>query len=343
MSRIFPATRGGLSLGLGGAPLGNMYSAVSDDAAQSLLHTVYGDGCVTFDTAPHYGNGRSEQRFGAFLARVPRESVVLSTKVGRLLTPSASAPKDFGAYIDILPNLQHFDYSAAGVRRCVEDSLQRLGIRHIDVVYVHDCSVMTHGDNASAVLRQVLKEAIPTLHRMRGEGLVRHIGIAVSHWQTCVTVLRETDLDCLLLAGRYTLLDQSALPELLPLCEARGVRVALGGAFNSGILATGAADAVQPRRFNYEEASPELIARVAAIERVCERYGVPLRAAALQFPLAHPTIEIVLAGVKSPDHWADAMAKIQHPIPPEFWQALRRERLIAEAAPTPAVTMTSAQ
>ena len=299
MSRIFPATRDGLSLGLGGAPLGNMYSAISDDAAQTLLAMIHGDGCVTFDTAPHYGNGRSEQRFGALLARVPRESITLSTKVGRLLIPSPSAPKDYGAYVDVLPNMQHFDYSAAGVRRSIEDSLNRLGVQHIDVAYVHDCSVMTHGDRAAAVLQQVIHEAIPALHRLRSEGLVHRIGIAVSHWQTCVAVLREADLDCLLLAGRYTLLDQSALPELLPMCQAKGVKIALGGAFNSGILATGVSKASQPLRFNYEDAPPDLVARAAKIERVCEEHNVPLRAAALQFPLAHPAIEIVLAGVKS--------------------------------------------
>jgi D-threo-aldose 1-dehydrogenase len=335
MTWIFPATRSGLNLGLGGAPVGNMYSAISDDDALALLQAVHSDGCATFDTAPHYGNGRSEQRFGAFLAGVPRDSVVVSTKVGRLLTPDANAPRDFGAYVDVLPNVQHFDYSGPGVRRSIEDSLTRLGLACVDVAYVHDCSVMTHGDRAPAVLRQVIAEAIPELMRLRDEGLIRRVGVAVSHWQTCVAVLREADLDCLLLAGRYTLLDHTALPELLPLCASRGVRIALGGAFNSGILATGAARAPQPLRFNYEPAPAELVARVAAIETICERHSVPLRAAALQFPLAHPAIEMVLAGVKSIEHWQDAVAKMRYPIPHEFWLALRRERLIPEAAPTP--------
>jgi D-threo-aldose 1-dehydrogenase len=313
-----------------------MYSAITDDDAQTLLQTVYDDGCVTFDTAPHYGNGRSEQRFGTMLANVPCDSVVVSTKVGRLLTPDANAPKDFGAYVDVLPNVQHFDYSRAGVRRSIEDSLGRLGLRSIDVAYVHDCSEMTHGERAPAVLRQVIDETIPELKRLRGAGLIRGIGIAVSYWQTCVAVLREADLDCLLMAGRYTLLDQSALPRLLPLCEARGVRVAIGGAFNSGILATGVTNAAQPLRFNYAEAPPELVARAAAIERVCEDHDVPLRAAALQFPLAHPAVEIVLAGVRSPGHWNDAMTKMQHPIPGEFWETLRRKGLLPDSAPTPA-------
>ena len=155
-------------------------------------------------------------------------SVVVSTKVGRLLRPDANAPRDFGAYVDVLPNVQHFDYSGPGVRRSIEDSLTRLGLAYIDVAYVHDCSVMTHGERAPAVLRQVIAEAIPELERLRGEGLIRHIGVAVSHWQTCVAVLCEANLDCLLLAGRYTLLDHSALPELLPLCEARGVAYRAG-------------------------------------------------------------------------------------------------------------------
>ena len=194
MSRIFPATRSGLALGFGGAPIGNMYSPISDGAAQTLLEAIHADGCATFDTAPHYGNGRSEQRLGAFLAGIPRDSVVVSTKVGRLLRPDANAPRDFGAYVDVLPNVQYFDYSGPGVRRSIEDSLTRLGLTHIDIAYVHDCSVMTHGERAPSVLRQVIAEAIPELERLRGEGLIRHIGVAVSHWQTCVAVLREATL-----------------------------------------------------------------------------------------------------------------------------------------------------
>jgi D-threo-aldose 1-dehydrogenase len=335
MKRVFATTRDGLAVGLGGAPVGNMYSAISDEAAHEVLTAIAADGCVTFDTAPHYGHGRSEQRFGRMLAGLPRESVVVSTKVGRLLTPDANAPRDYLAYVDGLPFRQHFDYSVSGVRRSIEDSLGRIGLEHIDVAFVHDCSVMTHGERAPQVIRQVIAEAIPGLQQLRREGLVRHIGVAVSHWPTCVEILREAELDCLLLAGRYTLLDHGALPELLPLCEARGVRVAIGGPFNSGILATGVKPAAQPVRFNYEPADAELVARVAAIEQVCDRHSVPLRAAALQFPLAHPAIEVVLAGVKSTGHWQDAVTKMRHAIPQAFWQDLRREGLIPEAAPTP--------
>jgi D-threo-aldose 1-dehydrogenase len=323
-----------MRLGLGGAPLGNMYSAISDEEAQAVLETAFDDGCRAFDTAPHYGNGRSEARFAQFLSRVPREAVGVSTKVGRLLSPDAAAPRDFGAYVDVLPNRQQFDYSAPGVRRSLLDSLERLGLDYVDVAYVHDCSALTHGERAPGVLRQVIGEAIPELERMRREGLLRAVGVAVSDWRVCVDILRESRLDCLLLAGRYTLLDQSALAQLMPLCQARGVRVAIGGAFNSGILATGVKHAAQPLRFNYESAPPEWIARAAALEEVCERFGVPLRAAALQFPLAHPAVERVLAGVKTVAHWRDALAKLQHAIPDPFWDALRAARLIPETAPT---------
>lgn len=324
-----------MNLGLGGAPLGNMYSAISDAQAQEVLQAAFTDGCDTFDTAPHYGNGRSEQRFGTFLAGVPRESVTVSTKVGRLLVPDENAPRDFGAYVDVLPNVQHFDYSAAGMRRSIADSLQRLRVTRIDIAYVHDCSALTHGDRAPEVLRTVIDEALPELERMRREGLIRQIGVAVSDWRVCVDILNEADLDCLLLAGRYTLLDQSALPELLPLCQARGVRIALGGAFNSGILATGVKQARQPLRFNYEQASAEWVKRAAAIEGVCERFDTPLRAAALQFPLAHPAIELILAGVKTVAHWRDVVTNMLHPIPSTFWEAMRAARLIPEGAPTP--------
>lgn len=331
---IFAPTPSGVRLGLGGAPLGNMYSAVSDGEANAVLEAAFADGCRTFDTAPHYGQGRSEQRFGRFLHGAPREQCVVSSKVGRLLTPEEDAPRNFGAYVDVLPYTQHFDYSAAGVRKSIEDSFGRLGVARLDVCFIHDCSALTHGERSGAILRQVIEESIPALERMRREGLVRRIGVAVSDWRVCVDILREADLDCLLLAGRYTLLDQSAAAELMPLCAARGVRVAVGGPFNSGILATGV-KAGQPLRFNYGDAPAEWVTRAAAIETLCERFGVPLRAAALQFPLAHPAVEIVLVGVKTVAHWNDALAKMTYPIPPGFWDALRSEALISKAAPTP--------
>ena len=330
---IFPPTRHALRLGLGGAALGNLFSVVSDADAQALLAAALADGCRTFDTAPHYGQGRSEHRFGRALQGLPRDSFVLSTKVGRVLVPDASAPKEQHGYVDVLPFSQHWDYSAAGVRRSVEDSLQRLGLARLDVVYVHDCDRACHGENYPQVLAQVIGQALPELQRMKAEGLLRHVGLGVNDVQVCLDVLRQTDVDALMLAGRYSLLDQSSLPELLPLCTQRGVRLALGGVFNSGILATGTRGG--QALFNYAAAPPDWLARAARIEDICLAHDVPLRAAALQFPLAHPAVDVVMVGARHQREWQDAVSMVQQPIAPAFWQALRQAGLLPAEAPVP--------
>jgi D-threo-aldose 1-dehydrogenase len=322
-------------LALGGAPLGNLFAPVSDADARALVEAAWDGGCRSFDTAPHYGHGLSERRLGDALRGRPRSAFVLSTKVGRLLMADASVPREQFSYVGGLPFRQHWDYSAAGVRRSVEDSLQRLGLAGIDVAYVHDCDAATHGARAEAVRRQVIDEALPALHAMKREGLVRAVGLGVNDVAIVCDVLREADLDVLLLAGRCTLLDHSALPALLPACAARGVRVALGGAFNSGLLALGAGGGDRAR-FNYAPAPAELLARTARIEAVCEAHGVPLRAAALQFPLAHPAIDHVVVGARSAAEWRDAHAMMRRPIPPGFWAALRRDGLLPDDAPVPA-------
>lgn len=329
----FPHTTAGLPLGLGCAPIGNLFKAVSDADAQALLAQALSDGCRTFDTAPHYGNGRSEHRVGRALGALPRDSFVLSSKVGRILVPDASTPRDQNSYVDVLPFRQQWDYSAKGVRRSLEDSLQRLGLAHLDVVYIHDCAVDCHGPNYPQVLRQVVAEALPELRRMQAEGLVGKIGLGVNDVQVCLDVLAEAELDVLMLAGRYSLLDHSALADLLPLCTARGVRIALGGVFNSGILATGARSG--QAFFNYAPAASEWMERTQRIEAICEVHGVPLRAAALQLPMAHPAIDIIMLGAGNLSHWQDGIQMMQHPIPPAFWQALRRAGLLPDNAPTP--------
>ena len=330
---IFPPTSDGLRLGLGGAALGNLFTTVTDDDAQALLSGALAGGCRTLDTAPHYGQGRSEHRFGLALQGQPRDSFVLSTKVGRILVPDASAPREQHGYVDVLPFSQHWDYSAAGVRRSVEDSLQRLGLARLDVVYIHDCDRACHGERYPAVLAQVVHEALPVLRRMQAEGLLRHVGLGVNDVQVCLDVLRQTDVDALMLAGRYTLLDQSSLPELLPLCSQRGVRLALGGVFNSGILATGtrAGQAL----FNYAAAPLEWLERASRIEDICLAHGVPLRAAALQFPLAHPAVDVVMVGARHQREWQDAASMVQQPIAPAYWHALRQARLLPDDAPVP--------
>ena len=329
-----PCLGSGARLGLGGAPLGNLFAPVNDAMAQSVLAAAWDDGCRSFDTAPHYGHGLSEHRFGDALRARARADFVLSSKVGRLLTPAARVPREQHAYVDGLPFVQHWDYSAAGIRRSVEDSLQRLGLARLDVAYVHDCDARTHGADATAVRRQVLDEALPALRALQREGLVGAVGLGVNDVTIVLDVLAHAELDALLLAGRYSLLDHAALPELLPRCAARGVHVALGGVFNSGLLATGTRGGAAPR-FDYAPAAAAWIERTARIEAQCAAHGVPLRAAALQFPLAHPAVEIVMLGARSVDEWRDALAKAQHPVPPEFWSALRRDGLLPDEAPTP--------
>ncbi len=341
-STLFPPLKNpkfdGLKLGLGGAPLGNLFTEVSDADAQTIIQQAITDGCQTFDTAPHYGHGMSEQRFGQALRTIERSSFVLSSKVGRILTPSATAERDQLNFVNILPYNQHWDYSAAGVRRSVEDSLQRMGMAYLDVAFVHDCCSVCHGDNYPKILRQVIDEAIPELQKMKREGLIRAIGLGVNDVQVCLDVLKETELDCILLAGRYTLVDHSGFAELLPICEQRGMRIAIGGVFNSGILATGVRDAEKKGDkllFNYDSAPAEWVERVREIEVVCDEFQVPLRAAALQFPLAHPVVDTVLLGANQLKHWADAVAMLQHPIPAAFWAKLKAQGLIPSNAPVP--------
>ncbi len=331
---VFPPLNEGLALGLGGAALGNLYTRMTDQDARLVLEDALASGCRSIDTAPHYGNGLSEQRMGQVLRGVPRNSFVLSSKVGRLLLPQADAPRDQNGYVDVLPFAQRWDYSAAGVRRSVEDSLQRMGLARLDVAYVHDCDAITHGAAYPQVLRQVIDEALPALRRMQSEGMVGHVGLGVNDVQVCLDVLDGADLDCLLLAGRYSLLDQSALTGLLPRCLARGVHIALGGVFNSGILATGVR-AGGPLRFNYGPAAQPWVERVAAIEGLCERHAVPLRAAALQFSLAHPAIDIVMLGAQSVWQWQDGLAMMRHTIASAFWADLRSAGLLDPQAPTP--------
>ena len=331
-----PCDKTGLRVGLGGAPLGNLFTAVSDADAQATVDAAWVSGCRSFDTAPHYGHGLSEKRLGDALRSRPRDAFVLSSKVGRVLTPDANAPRDQHGYVDVLPFTQAWDFSAAGTRRSVEDSLQRLGLARLDVAYVHDPDAANHGASAPDVLRQVIEETLPALQQLKNEGLVGAIGLGTNDVDVVLQVLRHADLDVLMLAGRYSLLDQSALPALLPQCVARGVRVSLGGVFNSGILAIGVRQSTGAcATFNYAPPAQKWIQRTAHIEAVCKAHGVPLRAAALQFPLAHAAIDIVMLGARTAGEWLDAQAMLQQPIKQEFWADLHTQGLLPTDAPTP--------
>ena len=332
---IFAAMQDGTRLGLGGAPLGNLFQPVAEADASALLAHAWRDGCRTFDTAPHYGNGLSEHRFGTALRQVPRDELVLSSKVGRLLRPDAAAPPNQNSYVGVLPFQQSWDYSATGARRSVEDSLQRLGLARLDVAFIHDCDAVTHGADHGRIRDQIVLETLPALRELQAAGLIGRIGLGVNDVAICLDLLTVSRIDCLLLAGRYSLIDHTALTELLPLAGRCGTRIALGGIFNSGILATGVRHVETAVRFDYAKADRRWIERVAAIETICEDEGVPLRAAALQFPLAHPAVDLVLAGAQTIGQWDDTRAHLRHPIGAGFWQKLRAAGLLPASAPVP--------
>ncbi len=323
--------------GFGGAPLGNLFHPIPDDEAIDLVRYAHAAGARYFDTAPHYGHGLSERRMGIALRDLPRDSFLLSTKVGRLLTPAGDAPREQHGYVDGLPFRQHYDYTGPGVVRSLKDSLRRLGLARVDFVFVHDVDEATHGAAFRSRFRDMLDGALPALARLKADGTIGGYGLGVNDVGICLQTLHHADLDVILLAGRYTLADQSALPQLLPDCVRRDVAIILGGPFNSGILASGS----RPRDgslpyFNYVPASPQMVAQVAAIERVCAEFGVPLPAAALQFPAAHPAVACVLAGARSRQEFDDNAAMANRAIPQEFWQALRQRALVDPSAPLPA-------
>lgn len=331
---VFLPCTDGARLGLGGAPLGNLFETVSDAQARALVDAAWADGCRTFDTAPHYGHGRSERRLGDALREHPRAQLTLSSKAGRLLVPDGRAPANQHGYVQTLPFVQHWDLSAAGIRRSVEDSLQRLGLARLDAVFLHDIDAQTHGAQAPRVLQQVLDESLPALRQLQSEGLVGSIGLGVNDHEVVLQVLAHAELDCLLLAGRYSLLDQVALPRLMPELLRRGVALALGGVFNSGILARRVDPREQPT-FNYAAAPREWLDKALRLQAVCDRHGVPIAAAALQFVLAHPAVQIALLGTRTQQEWQQARAHARQAIDPALWTALRREGLLPEQAPTP--------
>lgn len=323
-------------MGLGTAPLGNLYAPLSDADAVETVRRALSLAVRYIDTAPHYGNGLAEHRIGEALRGVDRESVVISTKVGRILSADPAVPSDQHGFVGVLPFRQHYDYSHDGALRSFEDSLQRLGLGRVDIALIHDIDTFTHGPDAQPQrFREAMEGAYPALAGLKAAGVVRAIGLGVNDWRVCLDALAHGDFDGFLLAGRYTLIDQSALAELLPACERRGASIILGGPYNSGILARGA---VEGATFNYRPAEPAILERVRAVSAVCARFGVPLQAAALQFPLGHPAVTTVLPGARSPAEVEANLRFAAHPIPREFWQALRDTGLVAATVPLPAGT-----
>jgi D-threo-aldose 1-dehydrogenase len=300
-------------LGLGTAPLGDLYEAVSDDVAAATVRTAVDLGLGLVDTAPLYGNGSAERRVGHALASADRSSVIVATKVGRLLRNVDGVRGEVSAV---------FDFSYDGVMRSVEESLERLGLDRVEILHIHDPD--DHHDEA-------LEGAYTALDRLRSEGSIGAIGAGMNQAEMLARFAREGDFDCFLLAGRYTLLDQGGLAELLPLCVERNISIIAGGVYNSGLLA----DPRPGARFDYEPASAALVARALQLREVCDRHGVPLKAAAIQFPLGHPAVATVVIGARSPGELNENVAMFQHPIPAAMWDELRAEGLLPQEVPTP--------
>lgn len=321
------------SLGFGAAPVGNLYRAMSDTEANSTVDAALAQGINYFDTAPHYGFGLSETRLGSALAG-KREQLIISSKVGRLLTPTTSTESTRHGFVNAPAFEPVFDYSYDAVMRSFEASLQRLQTNRIDILFAHDLGSVTHGEQHPHHFREFMNGGYRAMHELRAAGVVQAIGLGTNEWQVCEQALAHGDFDGFLLAGRYTLLEQSACESFLPLCAKRGVSVILGGPFNSGILASGVRGA-GPVYYNYEQAPQNIVARVALLEVVCEEFSIPLAAAALQFPGAHPQVCSVIAGLASPAQVEQSIKWMNYPIPQEFWNRLREQNLIHSEAPTP--------
>lgn len=307
-------------LGLGLAPLAGLFSAVGDEQAYATVERGWQLGVRYFDTAPLYGNGLSERRGGHVLATKPREEFTLSTKVGRLLVPGGDGAQEIWAEpAEVAPV---WDFSAEATARSLDESLDRLGLDRVDVVHIHDPE--NHYQAAVTTSR-------PALVELREQGRIGAVSVGTNRPDVLVDFARTGDFDCFLLAGRYTLLDQSGLTELLPLCLEKNISVIIGGVYNSGVLADPKPDAT----FDYAPCPPDLRARALAIQDVCARYQVPLRAAAVQFPFGHPAVATVLVGTRSPEEVADAVEMMSRPIPPELWRDLKRGGLLAREVPVP--------
>jgi D-threo-aldose 1-dehydrogenase len=311
------------ALALGAAGIGNLYTEVTDEQAYAAVSAAWRQGIRAFDTAPHYGLGLSERRLGAALREHPRAAYTVSTKVGRRLEPADGSGDDLAHGFAVRATHRRvWDFTADGIRRTLDASLGRLGLDRVDTVYLHDPD-----DHAG----QAFREGYPALERLRAEGVVGRIGAGMNQTALLTRFVRDTDVDVVLCAGRYTLLDQSALADLLPAARERGTEVVLGGVFNSGLLA----DPGPTATYDYRQAPRELVGRALRLKAVAERHGTTLRAAALAFCAAHPAVTEVLVGARSAAEVDDCAAQFRTPVPEAFWQELQASGLLPADAPLP--------
>lgn len=312
-------------LGFGGAPLGGLFDAVDDAEATATLRAALDHGLSYVDTAPFYGFGRSERRVGDMLRG---RNYVLSTKVGRVLRPGATPDAAAMGWPDALPFHPVFDYSYDGIMTSFEASLQRMGLDRIDILYVHDIGAETHGDDNTRHFRDLETGGYRALDDLRRAGRINAIGLGVNESAACMDALQIGDWDVFLLAGRYTLLEQAPLDDLLPACIASGTSVVIGGPFNSGILVGGTT-------WNYAAAPDQVLDRVRRLSAISDEYSVPLPAAALQFPLGHPAISSVIPGLRSRGELSQTLDWVAHEIPAAYWTALKDAELLHPLAPVP--------
>jgi D-threo-aldose 1-dehydrogenase len=321
-------------LGFGTAPLGNLDRAISDDDARATLDAAWEGGVRYFDTAPLYGLGLSETRLNPFLRDKPRDSYILSSKVGRLIEYCAAEHRaGIGKWFEVPQRRENFDYTYDGVMRSFEHSFSRLGVNQIDILYVHDLCAFSHGSKTASDMR--VEEffggrGYDAMISLRDQKVIKAIGGGVNEWEVCQTLAERGDFDLFLLAGRYTLLEQKALDSFLPLCEARGIGIITGGPYNSGILATGAKSG---SFYNYDPAPQDIIDRVNAIENVCKSHGVRLIDAAFQFPLLHPAHVSVIPGGQGVAEMMGNLRAAQADIPKALWADLKAAGLMHVEAP----------
>lgn len=336
-----PVTKGGLEvtiMGLGGTGLGNMYRATDPKVAHETVHAAFEKGLRYFDTAPVYGFGLAESRLGEAIQTLPRNEIVISSKVGYDLVPIPASEAKPALWDAAPPIRADFDYSRDAVMRSIEGSLKRLGTDHIDMLAIHDPDEALHfkkGEDpyARSRFREAMDGAYPALDELRSQGVIKAVGVGINQWEMLSDFVEAGQFDYFLVAGRYTLLEQEPLATLFPACERKGTKIVIGGPYNSGILATGA---VQGATFNTKTASQEVLDRVARLNAICERHNVPLAAAALQFPLANRLVVSVIPGARSVAELEQNLNYLQWPIPVALWTDLRNAHLIDPAAPIPA-------
>jgi len=318
-------------MGFGAAPIGNLYEEVDDAVAIASVEAACDAGIGYFDTAPYYGYGLSEIRLGRGIKRVPRHSVAISTKVGRTVFRDAAAKHGQDGFA-VSGWGARFDYSRDGVLRSFESSLQRLDCEYVDILLLHDVGRLTHGAGHERMLREALDQALPVMAELKASGACRAIGVGVNEQDVVLELLPRFDLDCVMLAGRYTVLEQRDAMQAMAEAENRGVSILAAGPYNSGLTSKARAPGTH---YNYSQADPRTLARAERLYAICAEFGVEVGAAALQFPLAHPAVATVVAGLRDPVQVVDAISRMNREVPSGLWPRLRDAGLLEAGVPTP--------